>query len=87
MKGAKTNRLQLCGFSLLSQISVILIISARSVEIDLKHQCGDGRSHFSTDSRKKSMPGPFKIGLPIRIDGWLVLLPFILSPFTSAASF
>jgi hypothetical protein len=52
MKGAKTSLFQLCGFSLLSQISVMIIIYARPVEIDPKHQCGDGRSHFSTDSRK-----------------------------------
>ncbi len=33
IEGAKTSRLQLCGFSLLSQISVIPITHARPIEI------------------------------------------------------
>ena len=69
MEDAKTSRLQLYRFSLLSQISVILITYARPLEIDLEHQCGDGRSHFWTDFRKKSIPGPFKIDLLMCIDG------------------
>jgi hypothetical protein len=47
---------------MLSQISVISITYARPIEFDLKHQCGDGRSHFSTDFRKNQSPVPSRLG-------------------------
>jgi len=75
---SKNNQL---AFSASCCFSMIRITHARRIEIDLKHQCGDGRSHFWTDFRKWSILGPFKIDLPVCINGWLVL-----SPFTSVAS-
>jgi len=56
MEGTKTNRLQLCEFSLLWQISVIAITHTRPGEIDLKHQCGDYRSQFLDRLQKKINP-------------------------------
>jgi len=55
MEGAKISRLQLYGFSLLSQIFVIPITHARPIEIDLKHQCGDGRISGQTSEKSQSL--------------------------------